>query len=386
MRTTSPRSGSGFTQVELLVVMAVIAVLIALLLPAVQKLRGASQRTQCQSQLRQLGIALHASQDAYGAMPRFGQPDYSWPGNVSAPVTTPGNYAFGSYFNMGGTTHFYLLPFVDQSNLMIYFANRTVQQVTYIASTFYWYSSHDPVNQLAGGDTPPPRVYLCPSDPSGPQRDGVSPKGAYIGSVSYPVGVTNYLINWQTLGYNSGSPKVPSSFPDGVSTTALMYEGYAVCGAGLHGVSGATGGGDGGPGFYNGWANLAAGRSVWDMRMHPCCWNYNGHQDAQVYGGTQNVNTYAPPGTTDGFATVQGIATNPVSNIPYNAATNPYAVFQQLPAISTCNSLVPQSMHSTGINVLMADASVKSVSPSVSSFTWSAAVTPRGREVVGPDW
>jgi prepilin-type N-terminal cleavage/methylation domain-containing protein/prepilin-type processing-associated H-X9-DG protein len=105
-----PAPGQGFTLIELLVVIAIIAILIGLLLPAVQKVREAAARTQCQNHLKQLGLGLHNFHDTHQVFPpglgALG--DRATPGSATYPTqTVPAGIRFCSW-------HTWLLPFIEQ--------------------------------------------------------------------------------------------------------------------------------------------------------------------------------------------------------------------------------------------------------------------------------
>src|SRR5579863_8326959 len=130
------RSRRGFTLIELLVVIAIIAVLVSLLLPAVQQAREAARRTQCKNNLHQIGLAMYNYESAYS---RFPLPVYV---SLSNP-TGYGGVLSTTVWSLA------LLPFIDQQNTY----NLYNQNL----------SAWDPVNVTAGQTIVP--GYLCPSVP-----------------------------------------------------------------------------------------------------------------------------------------------------------------------------------------------------------------------------
>jgi prepilin-type N-terminal cleavage/methylation domain-containing protein/prepilin-type processing-associated H-X9-DG protein len=158
------RHREAFTLIELLVVIAIIAILIGLLVPAVQKVREAAARMQCQNNLKQIGLAAHDYHDVFKKMP---------PAVIDAYVN--GGHDYDSILDLrmpwGPNWAVLLLPYVEQTPLYNQ-ANPNSYPGVAAAPTITGFSTKT-IGQLSGlnnnwrviGGTPVP-VYLCPSDPN----------------------------------------------------------------------------------------------------------------------------------------------------------------------------------------------------------------------------
>ena len=320
------RRRSGFTLVELLVVIAIIAVLMGMLVPAVQRVRAAADKTKCQNNLRQLGLALHHYHDNKGHFP---------PGRDS----------------LGFSAHSYLLPFVEQEDLF-----------NVIDFRVPW--DHPNNAFVAAAEVP---NFRCPSDPG--RTPPANPSLSFLGWAG-----TNYRAN-QGSGILFGlSPTDPTNpnygmpdpngpfylnsviklthIPDGTSNTAAFSE--HIVGDFSNGV--ATERMDTfAPGTHPttpdqavsdcyaiDWTNLAYQR-VSDVGAP---WLRGYHSTTQYFhvGGPNTRSCMYPPGR---IATTAG------------------------------------SYHSGGVNVLMCDDSVHFVSNLINLYVWRGMGSRNGKEILG---
>jgi len=316
---------NGFTLIELLVVIAIIAVLIGLLVPAVQKVREAANKMSCTNNLKQLGLAMHNHHSALGVFP---QGRNGFPKVVSAPAR--------------------LLAYLEQSSLQ---------------------NLIDPDGTLAvGGQNDlaaknAVKILICPSGTG----TGQVPGSAYFG--------TNYVanngtgVNFDTAGNivsfmkiadgNGVFAQIPvriADILDGTSNTAAFSESLIGNGSPITGVPTdqmtmsrvvleVAGGNDPTP------ADCKAGNGNWNVRRGEQ-W-INGH-----YGNTL-YNHYYTPNQTGVWDCGNGS-----HNKGLTAA---------------------RSNHVGGVNVLLSDGAVRYATNSISQVTWRALATRAGGEVIG-DW
>jgi prepilin-type N-terminal cleavage/methylation domain-containing protein len=347
MRSQTRKSGrTGFTLIELLVVIAIIAILIGLLVPAVQKVREAGLRTESSNNLKQIALACHAYHDVYKKLPNY----LSYPDTYSIPYKT----------GVSGTALFQILPFVEQNNL---WKLSYTPHLSYIYNYSYNYNG-TAYNYNYSYNYPAPgyqaglvkgliKTYVSPLDPT---YEKVESPASYLpnNSVLY-YGYANYYKF--TLG----------NITDGTSNTIMWAEGFANCG------------------YHYNYTYSYPGYSYsykYDY-TYARVWNY----DNLRYTGNYSYSYTSTPTSYSYTATSTGTIYPYYSTYGYyDRTTYQYRPFQADATEKNCDYTTAQGSTSGGLLTALADGSVRLVSAAISQSTWQAANTPNSGDILGNDW
>lgn len=340
-----PSRRRGFTLIELLVVIAIIAILIALLVPAVQKVREAAARTQCGNNVKNLCLAVHSYAGANGNR----LPD----ARSSTPAIT--------FTNSGGTlsqvtewtANARILPYIDQGPLYEAMTkgidgNTGALPAGNIAFWDTYTGAPSPNNRVRWVGL---KVFVCPSD------NGVASTGRSRHTSDWAA--SSYGYNFQIFGGPAITGQTPShvsflkinTIKDGSSNTIMWGEHLAACQRSPQYITYTNANANGG----NMWAYPSG---QWSGEWQPSI-GFRSTVNAQWDAITANA--YLPPQLQP------DIIATPVGTV------NP----------NQCDTSRPSSGHSGSSVVGMADGSVRNISGSVSAANWLAALLPEDGNPIG---
>ena len=338
---------NGFGLVELQVVIAMVAILIALVFPALQKVRDSDARQQCVNNLKQIGLATHHFESTFKRLPP------AWGGSTASPdKINQANSCSMRFPYVFGSTHVFLLPYMEQNDVWQVMRMKG-QPDKYVPNTTS--TGGLPANQRAVVS------FACPADPG-------MRKGLQDSEAAQPLGGTSYASNAQLFGLVSaisGEQKPQNQggwdrglsiarIQDGSSNTIIFLHSYTRCGSG--------------PGMGTTWGyTLGAGALAPTGPGTPeSAYSAPVARSSilgQTHQGKSNVN---PP--TSAHVIFQNMPT------PYKAAPDPKSL-TELPA-SGCNWQIPATPHAKAFPVLLADGSVNTMSPKTSPATFFLACIP----------
>lgn len=344
------RSRSGFTLIELLVVIAIIAVLIGLLLPAVQKVREAGNRMKCQNHLKQIGIALHAYHDTYNALP------YGKGADFRNSALVPGVPVYPRW-----SVHALILPYLEQNNLYRSIDFNYPPETPGMGGVINFMPAYQNPNRINA--TPCRTVvptFLCPSDKAPADAD-------------WP-GQNNYLGNLGTQFLCDLSEQLPSTIAPNEKANGVFYYLSKVRFADVtDGLSQTA--------FFS---EKLRGQGSPDPRTDMFVMPNTTTLDT-TYQTCSSVNpqTGTPLTSKQGYSWVMG----EMCCTTYNHLAAPNSITcagQGFPGnmANMVMQVPPSSNHPGGVNLLMGDGSVRFLSNNVDLPTWRALGTRNGGEVV----